>query len=205
MEVFFQGFGVGAGLIIAIGAQNTFVLSQGIRGRHRGVVACICSFADLFLIFIGAFGIGAAVATNPLYQNIAAWGGALFLFWYGTRAFLSALRGGSLEGSANGTGSRKTVILTTFAITFLNPHVYLDTIVLIGGISGQHGVTGRYLFALGAGLASCLWFFMLSYGASFLAPLFKRQMAWRFLDSIVCAVMWGIALKLLPLKFNLIG
>lgn len=199
MEVFFQGFGVGAGLIIAIGAQNSFVLSQGIRGRHRAVVAWICSLADLVLIFIGAFGIGAAVATNPTFQNIAAWGGAAFLFWYGAKSLLSAVQGGSLEGSGNESGSRKAVILTTLAITFLNPHVYLDTIVLIGGVSGQHEASGRYKFALGAGLASCLWFFMLSYGAAFLAPLFRRQIAWRFLDTAVCVVMWGIAWKILPI------
>lgn len=199
MDVFLQGVGVGAGLIIAIGAQNSFVLSQGIRGTHRALVAWICSLADMLLIFIGAFGIGAAVATNPMFQKGAAWGGALFLFWYGGRAFLSAVRGASLEDSGNGTGSRRAVLLTTLAITFLNPHVYLDTIVLIGGVSGQYEASGRYLFALGAGLASCLWFFMLSYGAVFLAPLFRRQIAWRFLDSAVCAVMWGIALKILPI------
>ena len=202
MEIFFQGAAVGAGLIIAIGAQNSFVLSQGIKRQHRLTIVLLCSLSDIVLICAGAAGIGAVVATSRTFQDIAAWCGALFLFWYGARSLMSALRGGAMDCEEKERVTRKTVILATLGLTFLNPHVYIDTIVLIGGISGQYEGLGRYLFACGAGFASCLWFFSLAYGASFLAPLFKKRISWRILDSIICLVMWVIGAKLLPVDWS---
>lgn len=197
MLSFLQGIGIGGGLIIAIGAQNAFVLSQGVRRNFPVQTAIVCSLCDSLLILIGVSGVGALVATNPLLAQWATWLGALFLLWYGGRSFRSAIHGGALDASAEAIPSRHKLLLATLALTFLNPHVYLDTIVLIGGFSGQLTQAERYLFGAGAMTASTLWFFSLSLGAGFLAPLFRKPIAWRFLDGFVCLTMWGIALSLL--------
>lgn len=197
MLPFFQGIGVGGGLIIAIGAQNAFVLSQGVRRNFPLQTALVCSFCDASLILIGVSGVGALVASNPLLGQLASWLGAAFLLGYGARSFRSALRGGSLDAVAATIPSRRKLLLATLALTFLNPHVYLDTIVLVGGISGQLAQSERYLFGAGAMTASIIWFFSLSLGAGFLAPLFRRPAAWRCLDLFVALTMWGIALSLL--------
>ncbi len=197
MMPFLQGIGLGGGLIIAIGAQNAFVLSQGVRRNFPLQTAFICSLSDGLLILLGVSGVGALVATNPLLAQLATWCGALFLLWYGGRSCRSALQGGSLEASTEAIPSRRKLLLATLALTFLNPHVYLDTFVLIGGLSGQLDQTERYLFGAGAMTASFLWFFALSLGAGLLAPLFRKPLAWRFLDGFVCLTMWGIAISLL--------
>lgn len=201
MIAFLQGMGTGAGLIIAIGAQNAFVLSQGVRKEHNWLVAAVCSLCDGLLIFFGAAGVGTLVAQHPLLRELAGWGGAAFLFYYGCRALYSAIHGGSLEAEEGCVGqTRLTVLAATLAVTLLNPHVYLDTIVLIGGISGQFADSGRYLFALGASSASLLWFFSLSLCGALLAPVFKKPLAWRLLDGGVCLTMWAIAVQILPLR-----
>ena len=197
MLSFLQGVGIGGGLIIAIGAQNAFVLSQGVRRNFPIQTAIVCSLCDGLLILIGVSGVGALVATNPLLAQWATWLGALFLVWYGGRSFRSAIQGGSLETTVEAIPSRRKLLLATLALTFLNPHVYLDTIVLVGGFSGQLTQSERYLFGAGAMTASIIWFFSLSLGAGFLAPLFRKPIAWRFLDGFVCLTMWGIALSLL--------
>ena len=203
MLLFLQGFGIGGGLIIAIGAQNAFVLSQGVRRNFPVQTAIVCSLCDGLLILIGVSGVGALVATNPLLAQWATWLGAMFLFWYGGRSFRSALQGGSLDASAEAIPSRRKLLFATLALTLLNPHVYLDTIVLLGGFSGQLTPAERYLFGAGAMTASVIWFFSLSLGAGFLAPLFRKPVAWRFLDGLVCLTMWGIALSLLWPKLQL--
>ncbi|MDX2494507.1 MAG: LysE family transporter [Desulfuromusa sp.] len=197
MLPFLKGIGIGGGLIIAIGAQNAFVLSQGVRRNFPLQTAFVCSLSDGLLILLGVSGVGAVVATNPLLAQLATWFGALFLLWYGGRSFRSALQGGSLDASSEEIPSRRKLLLATLALTFLNPHVYLDTFVLIGGLSGQLAQTERYLFGAGAMTASFLWFFALSLGAGLLAPLFRKPLAWRFLDGFVCLTMWGIAISLL--------
>ena len=197
MVSFFQGMGLGGGLIIAIGAQNAFVLSQGVRRNYPLQTAFICSFCDAALILVGFSGVGALVASNPQLSQLATWFGALFLFWYGSRSFRSALQGGRLETQTEQSLSRRKLLLTTLALTLLNPHVYLDTIVLVGSISGQLADSDRYLFGAGAISASILWFFSLSIGAGLLAPLFRKQIAWRCLDGFVCLTMWAIACSLL--------
>jgi L-lysine exporter family protein LysE/ArgO len=197
---FLKGFGTSAGLIIAIGAQNAFVLSQGVRRDHHLVVPLICSFFDALFITVGILGVGTAVAANPTLTLAAAWGGAAFLFWYGTGSFRSAIKGGHLETNEGEATSLKKAVLTTLAVTLLNPHFYLDTLVLMGSISGQIPLTERPWFGVGAAMASFVWFFLLSIAGKLLAPLFKKQIAWRILDTLVGVTMWSIALSLL---FNL--
>ena len=203
MLSFLQGIGIGGGLIIAIGAQNAFVLSQGVRRNFPVQTAIVCSFFDATLILIGVTGVGSLVATNPMLTQVATWLGALFLIWYGGRSFRSAMQGGSLETSTEVIPSRRKLLLTTIALTVFNPHVYLDTIVMIGGFSGQLAQAERYLFGAGAMTASVIWFFSLSLGAGLLAPIFRKPIAWRCLDGFVCLTMWGIALSLLWPKLQL--
>lgn len=193
---FIQGAGIGAGLIIAIGAQNAFVLSQGVRGRYPVLIPLICWFCDIVLILAGAAGLGGMLANHPRWMRMAAWGGAVFLVVYGFRSLQSALAGGRLESDDAAVLSVRAAVLTTLAVTLLNPHVYIDTVVLLGSLSGQHADPGRYYFAAGAICASFAWFFTLSLGARLLAPLFRRPLAWRVLDTAVCLTMWSIAVSL---------
>lgn len=197
---YIAGFAMGAGLIIAIGAQNAFVLSQGIRKNHHVVVAAICFFCDSVLIFAGVAGVGRAFAASPILQKVATWAGVIFLVIYGAKALRAAMENDVLRVQRGGRISLKEVVVTTFAITLLNPHVYLDTVVLLGSISSQFAVNDRYIFALGACTASCLWFFSLSLGGTLLAPIFEKPGAWRILDLFVCGSMWAVAVLLLPIK-----
>ncbi|MEA3361873.1 MAG: LysE/ArgO family amino acid transporter [Thermodesulfobacteriota bacterium] len=201
---FLQGFGVSGGLIVAIGAQNAFVLSQGVRRNYPFQTAIVCAFCDAMLIIIGISGVGTLVSTNPQLVELATWIGALFLFCYGGRAFRSALRGNSLEATLEIVPSRRQLLFTTLALTFLNPHVYIDTIILIGGISSQLSYDDRYWFGAGAVTASVVWFFSLSIGAGFLSPFFRKPLAWRLLDGFVCLAMWGIAVSLILPRLNLL-
>jgi len=193
-----QGFGMGAGLIIAIGAQNAFVLKTGLLRRHLLAVVLFCFLSDATLIAAGVGGFGTLVAAFPLLTDAAAIGGAIFLAFYGARAAWSALRPGTMQaesGAADGPGLFAT-LATVAALTWLNPHVYLDTVVLVGGIAGQFPIPERLWFGLGAVLASATWFFALGYGARLLAPLFARPAAWRVLDGLIALVMWAIATSL---------
>lgn len=198
LAAFAQGLGLGGGLIIAIGAQNAYVLRQGLRREFAVPVATVCFLCDVALIALGAGGFGTLVAAFPALTEIAAWGGAAFLAWYGFRALRSALKPGALE-VGDGTEhqpSRSRAVLTALALSLLNPHVYLDTVVLIGGIAGQYVLSQRPWFAAGAMTASFLWFYGLVLGARWLAPLFRKPVAWRVLDLVICAVMWSIAVSL---------
>jgi L-lysine exporter family protein LysE/ArgO len=192
---FGRGLGLGAGLIVAIGAQNAFVLRQGLRREGRLAVALVCTGCDALLIALGAGGFGALIARAPLLTRAAAWAGALFLLLYGLGAFRRALRPGSLAQEAP-PATRGGLVATAFALSLLNPHVYLDTVVLVGGLAAQYPPRPRLVFAAGAMTASALWFFALAYGASALAPLFRRPLAWRVLDTGIGLVMWAIALSL---------
>jgi len=200
-----KGFGLGAGLIIAIGAQNAYVLRQGIRREHVLLIATICFLCDATLISIGAAGFGHLVGSVPSLEGVAAWGGAAFLAAYGLRAFHSALKPGSLDAGQDGAeapqaGSAWAAAGVTLALSLLNPHVYLDTVVLLGSIAGQFQGVERVWFAIGAVIASAVWFYGLGLGARWLAPLFRKPMAWRVLDLAIGCVMWTIAASLaLPL------
>lgn len=200
MNIFLQGMGVGAGLIIAIGAQNVFVLTQGIRKQYHWLTALICSLSDVLLIFVGVAGVGSFIAGSHALQTGAAWLGAAFLGWYGLRALVSVTAENSLQQKQRGAADLRIIVLTALALTFLNPHVYIDTVLLLGTIGGQYQAGERYLFALGASLSSILWFFTLSYGGGLLAPIFRKSISWRLLNLLVCATMWLIAAQLIMLK-----
>ena len=191
------GFGTGLSLIVAIGAQNAFVLRQGIRREHVGAVAGLCALSDAALIVAGVLGIGTVVERAPVVLDVVRWGGVVFLLGYAVIALRRALRPEVLRAVADGAGTTLAAALTTAAaLTFLNPHVYLDTVLLLGSIANQHGDDGRWDFATGAVLASLVWFFGLGYGARRLAPLFAKPVAWRVLDASIAAVMTLIALSL---------
>ncbi len=193
---FLKGLGLGASLIIAIGAQNAFVLSQGIRKKHVFPIVLICSLCDTLLIIVGIGGIGSLIASSSLLIRVATWGGALFLILYGLRAFHSAFRTRVLETTDQSRNNLQSTLLATLAVSLLNPHVYLDTLVLLGSIGGQFPVPERIWFGTGAIMASFIWFFLLGYGAAYLGPLFTKPIAWRILDICIGCVMWSIALSL---------
>jgi L-lysine exporter family protein LysE/ArgO len=195
---YLEGCATGAGLIIAIGAQNAFVLKQGILKNHVFVTALICSLIDAILISIGVGGFGALLATNVLLLSLAKWGGAAFLIYYGFRSFRAVFKSESLHlEKGPERPDLKVTILTAFVLSLLNPHVYLDTVILLGSIGAQFPGSQRLFFALGAMTASFVWFFVVGYGARYLAPLFQKPLAWKILDFLIGCVMWTIAFSLL--------
>ncbi len=198
VEAFIEGFLTSAGLIIAIGAQNAFVLKQGLMRNQVFITALFCFVIDSFFIALGVGGFGFLVASNQILLSIAKWGGATFLFWYGIRSFRAVFRSESLriDKSRSKPGLKETLIILS-AVSFLNPHVYLDTVFLIGSIGSQFDISERPYFAFGAILASLIWFFSLAYGARLLAPLFQKPKAWQVLDFIIGCIMWAIAASLL--------
>ena len=193
---FLQGFGASAGLIVAIGAQNAFVLSQSVRGNHHVVTALICILCDTLFITAGIAGFGASVSANATLSQLVTYLGAGYLFIFGCCSLRSAIQGGHLNADNAAVRSLGAVVLTTLAVTLLNPHFYLDTVILLGSISSQFHGENRLLFWAGAVLASTLWFICLSLGGRRLAPVFKKQISWRILDTLICATMWVIALSL---------
>ncbi len=195
MTAAIAGFLLGFSLILAIGAQNAFVIRQGLRREHVFAVCLTCAFSDAALIAAGVAGFGALAEAVPWLERAMRYGGAAFLFWYGARNFISAWRGGEAMEAAQGTGSLRTALLTCLALTWLNPHVYLDTVVLLGSISAQYAQ--KLAFAIGAMTASFVFFFGLGYGARILDPLFRKPASWRVLDAIVGVTMWAIAAKLI--------
>jgi L-lysine exporter family protein LysE/ArgO len=194
-SAFATGFGLMAALIVAIGAQNAFVLRQGLVRRHVGLVVGFCAAADALLMIAGVLGAGAALQALPGLARALAWAGAAFLFAYGLRAFARALRPGVLAVAADAaTASRGAVLAQVAAFTLLNPHVYLDTVMLAGSIGAQQPAgAARTAFVVGAAAASATWFATLGYGARVLAPWFARPTAWRVLDAVVGATMLAIA------------
>lgn len=192
-----SGLAFGFSLIIAIGAQNVFVLRQGIRREHVALVVVTCALSDAVLISVGVAGVGGVIAAVPWLVPAATIGGAAFLIGYAVLAVRRALRPVALESDA--TGERKAwlpVLLGALAITWLNPHVYLDTLVLLGSIAAGYGPE-RWWFGLGAIAASLVWFSAIGFGARLLAPLFARPSAWRVVDAGVAVVMLVIAARLL--------
>ncbi|MCG8564276.1 MAG: LysE/ArgO family amino acid transporter [Desulfobacterales bacterium] len=194
---YFKGLATGGSLIVAIGAQNAFVLSQGVRKNHYLVIPLICALCDAALVSLGVSGTGTLIASSRSLSLAAGIGGSAFLFVYGLGAFRSALRGGKLSTEEGGRTSLKKAVLATLAVTLLNPHVYMDTVVLLGSLAAQFPVGDRPAFGAGAVTASFVWFFSLSLGAKLLAPLFRREMAWRVLDTLVGLVMWAIGTSVL--------
>jgi L-lysine exporter family protein LysE/ArgO len=189
------GFIASFTLIAAIGAQNAFVLRQGIRREHVLPVVALCTVSDIVLISAGIAGVGAVISTHPSALNIAKFGGALFLVGYGLLAARRAWRPSSLTPSEKAPARLLDVLVTCAAITFLNPHVYLDTVVLLGALANEHR-DEKWLFGVGAVTASAVWFFSLGLGARRLAGLFASPLTWRILDGLIAVMMIGLGISL---------
>lgn len=194
-QSYLNGMLVAAGLIIAIGAQNAFVLAQSLRREHHLSVAALCVLCDAILVSLGVFGLAKILAENPTLLAIARWGGVTFLVWYGIKALRRAVSPDAMADAAQtGPRSRRTVLMAALAVTLLNPHVYLDTVLLIGSLGAQQAAPGAY--AMGAASASLLWFFTLAFGAAWLAPWLARPTTWRLVDLMVAVMMLGMAAQL---------
>jgi Lysine efflux permease len=195
------GLGLGLSLIVAIGAQNAFVLRQGLRREHVLAVVAVCALSDAVLIAAGVAGGGALFTAVPWLVDVIRWAGAAFLAGYGLLAARRALRrpdpdaAGLRAGTGPAAAGLGATIATTLALTWLNPHVYLDTVLLLGSVASTHG-DSRWWFAGGAALGSILWFTSLGFGARLLDPLFARPLAWRILDGVIAAVMLTLAVLL---------
>ena len=195
--VFVQGMVLSLGLIVAIGAQNAFVLRQGLRREHVGSVVAFCAVADALLITAGVLGMAQALGDRPELAKALALGGAAFLALYGWRALQRARQASSLDVTESGQSlSRGAAMAQAAAFTLLNPHVYLDTVLLVGSIGAQQPAPLQGWFAAGASVASLLWFSALGFGAHWLAPWFARPRAWQLLDAMIGVTMWVLSLLL---------
>ncbi len=195
-QSYFNGLPVTAGLIIAIGAQNAFVLAQSLRREHHIPVAALCILCDILLVSIGVFGLAAVLAENPVLLQITRWGGVGFLLFYGAIALRRAARPQTLREQANGGArSLRSVLLAALAVTLLNPHVYLDTVLLIGSLGAQQPEPGAY--TLGAASASTIWFLILALGGAWLAPWLARPLTWQLIDLGVAGMMFAVAVQLI--------
>ena len=192
---FSAGFALGFSLILAIGAQNAFVLRQGLKRQFVLAICLTCAISDATLIVIGILGFEWLSAAIPGVVDVVKWAGAAFLFAYGAISLRSAIRGGETLEAEGQAGSMTKALVTCLALTWLNPHVYLDTMLLIGSISVQY--EAKTAFGFGAVTASFVFFFSLGYGARLLAPVFAKPSAWRVLDVVICVVMWSIAYSLI--------
>ncbi|MEU2003773.1 LysE/ArgO family amino acid transporter [Rhodococcus sp. NPDC019627] len=191
------GFGTGLSLIVAIGAQNAFVLRQGIVRRHVLPVVALCAISDVILIGLGISGIATILAHAPGAITVIRWAGAAFLLAYAAFAARRALRPGTLDTPQEvGSATLATAVFTCLALTWLNPHVYLDTVLMLGSVANNQGDPGRWLFGLGAAVASVSWFLALGYGARFLHRVFARPGAWRALDAGIAALMLTLGITL---------
>lgn len=189
-----QGFGLGLGLIVAIGAQNAFVLRQGLRRRHVALVVALCTLCDSALITLGAVGVGSLVASSAILTKLAVYAGAAFLIVYGALTLKNALRPGNLTVTRDdGTMDTRAVVSAALGFSILNPHAWLDTVVLLGGIAGQFPTDQRVVFTGGAILASAVWFVALGAGAAWLSPVLARPKVWRMIDLVIGLVLWTIA------------
>ncbi|GAA3511696.1 LysE/ArgO family amino acid transporter [Aeromicrobium panaciterrae] len=191
------GAGFGLSLIVAIGAQNAFVLRQGLRREHVLAVVAVCALSDVVLIAVGVGGLGSLIQAVPWLLDTMTIGGAAFLVAYGLLAARRALRPAAIDADVVGRPTTlRAAVATCLALTWLNPHVYLDTVILLGSVAGTHG-DDRWWFGLGAALGSIVWFSSLGYGARVLRPLFAKPAAWRVLDGLIAVVMFAIAASLL--------
>ena len=195
---FYQGLSVGLGLIAAIGAQNAFVIKQGILKNQVFIIVLTCFIIDAILIALGVGGFGKLISSSTTMLSIAKYGGAAFLALYGLRSFRNVFKEEVMYlSNDNSKLSAKKAFVTVLALSLLNPHVYLDTCVLIGTIGSQFDVGDRLYFALGAIIASFIWFFTIGYGARLLLPVFQNPIAWKILDFLTGVIMLAIACSLL--------
>jgi len=203
-SIIIEGFGIGAGLIIAIGAQNTFVLKKGIMKQHVFITALTCSIIDMTLIILGSMGLGTIISGTPMLMISATLFGIVFLSMYGIKSFMAVFQSKSLssEDLKQNSSTLKNTLITLLALTLLNPHVYIDTVILLGSIGARYPIVYRTSFVIGACMASFIWFFGLAYGAGFLSPLFKKDITWKVLDFVIGCVMLTIAYKLFEFGIN---
>ena len=203
MIPFLEGIALGASLIIAIGPQNAFVIQQGILRQHVFLAAFVCTFVDVVLIIVGAAGFGTLIAIIPSLKTYFLWGGILFLMGYGTLSLISSFKHprdeGSLGKKESGylTKNRKSIIITAAGFSLLNPHVYLDTVILLGGLAAQYEIPERNYFAFGAIMASVVWFYGIGYGATLVAPWFESSRGKRILDLVIAMIMFVLAFVLI--------
>ena len=197
LTFYLKGLGLGAGLIIAIGSQNAHVLRMGLRRHHVGLTVLVCIMCEIVLISLGVAGVGSLVERSPVLLGFARWGGAAFLAWYGVRAWRSAFSSHVMDTAPHPVAlNARKALATVLAVTLLNPHVYLDTVVLLGAVGSQQGTEGKWWFALGAMTAAALWFTLLGFGARLLSPWFAKPVAWRLLDGVIGVVMLALAATL---------
>lgn len=192
-----KGLATSAGLIVAIGAQNAFLLTQSLKRQFHWPIALLCILFDALMISAGVAGLGVLINQSPLLLEVARWGGALFLLWFGLNAARRALGHNSLAANGRGIRNLRSALITTTAVTLLNPHAWIDTVVLLGSIGGQYQEAQRVWFTVGAISFSAIWFLSLCVGARWLEPLFRRPQAWRVLDGLICLIMCTIAISLL--------
>ena len=192
LAAYSRGFGIGFSLIAAIGAQNAYVLSRGILRNHHWVIAVVCAVLDTLLIAVGILGMGTLIQAYPSSLFVMTIFGALFLFGYGLFSFRRMLTDQKLD-AAEQKVSLKVAVATVLALSLLNPHVYLDTVILIGSVSVQELPEYRLAFGVGAASASFVWFFCLSFGGQWLQPWFQNPTSWRILDGVVGIIMWALA------------
>lgn len=195
--VFAQGWAMGAGLILAIGAQNALVLRQGLRREHVGAVVAVCTVSDWLLIALGVFGLGTLIQSQPVLLEVFRFGGAAFLLGYALLAARRAWRPGAGLEATDKAASLGATLSAALAFTYLNPHVYLDTVVLLGGLGARQPPELRAAFAAGAALASAMWFGLLGFGAAAAAPRLRSPNTWRVVDALVALLMAGLGLQLL--------
>jgi L-lysine exporter family protein LysE/ArgO len=201
MFAFIPGLLAGLSLIIAIGAQNAFVIRQGLTKKYVFLTVAICSVSDAMLIALGASGLGALIKSNTAVLEIVRWFGVSYLIWFGIKSVRSALKVQVLTAAGEASGSRKSVITTILALTFLNPHVYLDTVILLGSISNQFG-EDKWYFTAGAALGSVLWFTAIGYGAKSASRFMSKPIFWKILDSLIAVIMFSIAAFLAFYNFS---
>ena len=197
LHTYLQGFAIGLSLIVAIGAQNAFVLKQGLKKQAVFWVCFVCALSDSILVVLGITGFATVIQLYPELVGFAKWAGAVFLLWYGLQHAIQAFQSNqSLHAGSQNEIQLSKIIMVCLALTWLNPHVYLDTVVLIGSISTQFEQTKLY-FALGVITASWFFFFSLGYGARVLIPVFENPKAWKVLDVVIALIMWSIAISLI--------
>ena len=196
LDALVAGLFTGLSLIVAIGAQNAFVLRQGLVRQYVGPVVAICAVSDLVLITAGVAGIGAIVQHAPTALTVVRWLGVVFLTAYGLRALWRARHTSALTPAGPDEPRLRGAVLQAVALTWLNPHVYLDTVLLLGSIAAHHGPSGKWWFAIGACVGSIVWFSGLGYGARLLSPVLTRPRAWQVLDVLIGLTMLAIASSL---------
>jgi L-lysine exporter family protein LysE/ArgO len=200
MFAFLPGFFTGLSLIIAIGAQNAFVIRQGLTKKHVLLVVVICSLSDAFLIALGIGGLGQLISGLPWLLEFIRWFGVAYLTWFGIKSVISATKDQTLVASGAESKSAAKVVRTVLALTFLNPHCYLDTVIFVGGIGNTFG-DNRWYFAFGAMLASVVWFFSIGFGAKAASRFMAKPVFWKVLDSIIAVIMFTLAISLVFFKF----